>query len=121
MADQATETMTMQATPERCFEVVTDFEHYPEWAGFIRQVTVEKRAEEGRGRSVDERGGARGGGTSETLRDGWAGAGGGWGWVGGEGDMGGKVGGSCVGEPREDGGTDVLYHLEADLKVPLPG
>jgi len=32
-----------------------------------------------------------------------------------------KLDGSYVFKPREDGATDVVYHLEADLKVPLPG
>ena len=52
MAEQATQRLIMRATPEKIFDVVTDFERYPEWAGDIKQVTVIERDEEGRGAKV---------------------------------------------------------------------
>jgi ribosome-associated toxin RatA of RatAB toxin-antitoxin module len=121
MADQATETMRVQATPEQCFDVVTDFEHYPEWAGFIRQVTVEKRDEDGRGVIVNYRTAAMGRSTSYTLLYDYSDAPHTLAWVLVNGDIMRKLDGSYVFKPREDGSTDVVYHLEADLKVPLPG
>ena len=41
--DQATERMIIRAAPARCFEVVTDFERYPEWAADIKAVQVFER------------------------------------------------------------------------------
>src|SRR2546421_2647776 len=46
MVDQATERMIMRATPARCFEIVSDFERYPEWAADIKAVEVVERDED---------------------------------------------------------------------------
>ena len=121
MAEQATETMTVQAPPERCFEVVVDFEHYPEWAGFIRQVTVEERDDEGRGLVVNYRTAGMGRSTSYTLRYDYSGAPHTVAWVLEKGDIMRKLDGVYVFEPGDDGTTDVTYHLEAELIFPLPG
>ena len=42
-------------------------------------------------------------------------------WVLEQGDIVRKLDGEYVFEPSADGGTDVTYHLEAELAVPLPG
>src|ERR687893_3020972 len=41
------------ATPERCFEVLTDYERLPEWQGAVRAVRVLERDEQGRGTVVE--------------------------------------------------------------------
>ena len=38
-----------------------------------------------------------------------------------EGDITNKLDGRYVFAPSADGGTEVTYHLEAEMKVPLPG
>ena len=68
MADQATEHMTVSASPERCFAVVADIERYPEWAADIKEVVVEERDDEGRPLLVTFRAAAFGRSTSYTLR-----------------------------------------------------
>ena len=52
MPDQATEQLTIDAPPERCFEVVVDYERYPEWAADVKEAHVLERDEDGRGRRV---------------------------------------------------------------------
>ena len=68
MVDQATERMIMRATPTRCFEVVTDFERYPEWAADIKAVQVVERDDQGRPTEVAFRAAAFGRSTSYTLQ-----------------------------------------------------
>ena len=38
-----------------------------------------------------------------------------------QGDITTKLDGSYVFDPGEGGGTEVTYHLEAELRVPIPG
>ncbi len=42
-ADQ-TCTVTIDATPEQCFEVITDFPSYPKWNAALTSATVEKES-----------------------------------------------------------------------------
>ena len=49
--EQVTERMVIRASPAYCFQVLTDFERYPEWASDIKAVVVDERdAEDGRHR-----------------------------------------------------------------------
>jgi ribosome-associated toxin RatA of RatAB toxin-antitoxin module len=68
MADQATQRATIAASPERLFEVVTDFERYTDWARDLKAVEVVERDEEGRAVEVRYRAAAMGRSTSYTLR-----------------------------------------------------
>src|SRR4051794_27282370 len=47
------QTAEIDATPERCFEVLTDYEHLPEWQGAVRRARVLERDEQGRGSVVE--------------------------------------------------------------------
>ena len=42
-------------------------------------------------------------------------------WVQTQGDITSKLDGEYVFAPNGDGGTEVTYHLEVEMKVPLPG
>src|SRR3546814_20632335 len=68
MADSATQTMEIAASPERILETLLDFDAYPSWARDLKGVTVESRDESGRGEEVTFRAAAMGGSTSYTLR-----------------------------------------------------
>ena len=68
MAEQATQQITVEATPERCFEVVTDFERYPEWAPDVKEAKVVERDAEGRPLEVEFRAAAMGRSTRYQLR-----------------------------------------------------
>ncbi len=67
MADQATEHMSVSASPERCFEVVADIERYADWAADIKEITVLERDAQERPLLVNFRAAAFGRSTSYTL------------------------------------------------------
>lgn len=120
MTDQATETTEVTASPERCFEIVTDFERYPEWAADIKQVTVRDRDGDGRPELVEFRAAAFGRSTSYTLRYDYSEAPSVLSWVQAEGDLTSRLDGRY--EFRSsDGGAEITYHLSVELKLPIPG
>jgi ribosome-associated toxin RatA of RatAB toxin-antitoxin module len=120
VADQATEQMTVSASPERCFAVVADIERYPEWAADIKEVVVDERDDEGRPLLVTFRAAAFGRSASSTLRYDFSEAPHILSWKLTKGDITSKWDGSYVFDPEESG-TRVTYHLEAELRVPIPG
>jgi ribosome-associated toxin RatA of RatAB toxin-antitoxin module len=68
MADVARQTITINATPEHCLAVVTDFEHYPEWAKDVKEAIVRARDESGRATEVEFRASALGRTTTTPTR-----------------------------------------------------
>ena len=55
MSEQAHEHIVVAAPPQRCFDVTTAFERYPQWARDVKQIDVLGRDEEGRGKTVEFR------------------------------------------------------------------
>jgi ribosome-associated toxin RatA of RatAB toxin-antitoxin module len=121
MAEQASERLIMRATPAECFDVVTDFERYPEWAADIKAVSVEQRDADGRAVEVAFRAAAFGRSTNYTVRYDYANAPEKLSWVQTKGDITSKLDGTYVFEPTGDGDTEVVYHLTVELRVPIPG
>ncbi len=121
MAEQATEHATVAAPPERCYAVVTDIEHYPEWAADIKQVTIDRRDDHGRPLLCTFRAAAFGRSTSYTLEYDYSDAPHVLAWRQTKGDITTKLDGRYVFDPAIGGGTDVTYHLEVELRVPIPG
>jgi ribosome-associated toxin RatA of RatAB toxin-antitoxin module len=113
--------MVVTATPERCFAVSSDIDAYPEWAADIKEVTVHDRDEEGRPQLVTFRAAAFGRSTSYTLAYDYSEAPRVLSWVQTRGDITAKLDGQYVFDPTDGGGTEVTYHLEVEMKVPLPG
>ena len=121
MEEQVTERMIIRGTPEHCYEVLTAFEVYPEWAADIKAVSVDERDEQGRAKQVTFRAAAFGRSTSYTLsyeygRDPVE-----LSWVQVAGDITRRLDGSYQLTPAGDGSTEITYRLIVDLKVPLPG
>ena len=121
MAEQATERMVVSASPARCFEVSSDIEAYPQWAADIKDVTIESRDDQGRPELVTFRAAAFGRSTSYTLAYDYSEAPEVLSWVQTRGDITAKLDGRYVFVPGRDGHTEVTYHLEVEMKVPLPG
>ncbi len=120
MAELATERMTVSASPDHCFAVAADIERYPEWAGDIKEVTVHERDAEGRPTLVTFRVAAFGRSTVNTLAYDYGGAPTTLAWRLTKGDITTKFDGSYVFEPSGDG-TELTYHLEVEIRVPIPG
>jgi uncharacterized membrane protein len=123
MADQATQRTIISASPAQVWEVLTDFDGYPTWAHDLKSATVVSRDDEGRARDVAFRAAAMGRSTSYTLRYDYGGAPKVLAWALVEGDITRKLDGSYELLPvdSDPDRTEVVYHLEVDLLVPLPG
>ena len=121
MADHATEQMVVAATPERCFEVCSDIDAYPEWAADIKEVSVHDRDDQGRPTLVTFRAAAFGRSTSYTLAYDYSEAPRVLSWVETAGDITSKLDGSYEFEEMGEGKTRVTYNLDVEMKVPLPG
>jgi len=123
MADQATQQMVVGASPQRTWEVLTAFDDYPTWATDLKSAEIVARDDEGRPLEVAFRAAAMGRSTSYKLRYDYAKAPEVLAWRLVEGDITRKLDGSYElapvdGDPDR---TQVTYHLEVDLLVPLPG
>jgi ribosome-associated toxin RatA of RatAB toxin-antitoxin module len=121
LAELATERMVVAASPEQCFAVVSDLESYPQWAADIKQVSVLDRDTDGRPAEVTFRAGAFGRSTSYTLAYDYSGSPKTLAWKQTSGDLTSKLDGAYLFERAGDGGTEVSYTLEVELRVPLPG
>ncbi|MGH9070106.1 MAG: SRPBCC family protein [Acidimicrobiales bacterium] len=121
MREQATERMVMHASPQACFDTIVDFERYAEWAADVKSVEVAARDEEGRGTQVTFRVAAFGRSTTYALAYDYSGAPSQVSWVQTNGDVTSRLEGRYVLEAADDGDTEVVYHLDVELKVPIPG
>jgi len=121
LGEHATQQIVINAAPQACYDVAVDVERYPEWAGDIKDVVVEERDSEGRPSVVRFRAAAFGRSTGYTLRYDYSGAPERLSWVEVAGDITNRLDGAYEFAPVGAGdATEVTYHLEADLRIPLP-
>ncbi|WP_199443325.1 SRPBCC family protein [Umezawaea beigongshangensis] len=52
MADESTQSITIDAAPERILAVIADFDAYPEWANGVKRTEVLETGEDGRAAQV---------------------------------------------------------------------
>ncbi len=122
MSDHATQRTIIDASPEECFRVATDFAQYPQWASDVKHVSIERFDADGRGGDVLYRAAAMGRSTTYLLRYYYGSNPLRIAWKLLEGDLTRKLDGEYEFLPVADGQqTEVVYHLEADLVMPLPG
>ncbi len=120
MADEARESIHIEATPERCYAVAIAFERYPEWATDVKEVEVLERDGEGRGTLVRYEISALGKTIGYILAYDYADAPGGFAWKLEKGDVLRRLDGAYRFDPDGDG-TLVGYVLTVDVSLPLPG
>lgn len=122
MSEQVTKRTTIDASPAQCFGVVLDFERYPEWASDVKHVSVLRRDDDGRGGDVTFRAAAMGRSTTYTLRYFYGSNPFRLAWRLVEGDIARRLDGEYEFAPVGDGSqTEVVYHLEVDPLIPIPG
>lgn len=121
MEELVTERLIIRSTPERCYQVLTDFEGYPQWASDIKAVSIDERDDQGRACRVTYQAAAFGRSTSYTLVYDYRAAPGELSWVQVDGDLTRRLDGAYVIEASEDHDSEVAYRLSVELKVPLPG
>jgi uncharacterized membrane protein len=121
MAETASQTTTIAATPERVWAIVTDFEQYPEWAKDVKDVVVRGRDDQGRPTEVEFRASALGRSTHYTLGYDYTEAPAVLSWRMLRGDIMRTIDGAYHFSAAPEDGTDVQYDLAIELVVPLPG
>ena len=121
MADTATLTISIAAPLEKCWEIATDFERYPEWATDVKSAVVLQRDGEGRATDVEFRTSALGRSTHYVLAYDYAAAPHRLAWRMVKGDIMRAVDGAYMFAPDASGGVVLTYNLSIDLIVPLPG
>ena len=120
MAEHAEGSTDVHATPAEVMAVVADFEAYPDWVGNLEQVEVLARDRRGRGTRVAFRLRTPLGDQAYTLAYRYQAKDAGVGWTYVEGTLQ-DLAGSYTLEPTGGGTTRVIYRLEVDLGMPLPG
>lgn len=120
MIEQATERVMVKASPQRCYEVATGFEAYPEWSEDIKKVDVIERDDRGRATLVRFWAEAMGRSTEYALRYSYDNAPTRLSWQLVEGDIERRLDGEYFFE-QIDGQTELTYHLMVELRVPMPG
>ena len=118
--DVARQEATIAAAPEELWAVLVDFERYPSWARDLKQVEVLERDAEGRGVEVLFRAAAMGRSTTYVLRYDHSEAPNRLPWRFVRGDIMRRLDGEYRFEVVDDG-TKVVYELEVELIIPLPG
>jgi ribosome-associated toxin RatA of RatAB toxin-antitoxin module len=120
MADQSTQSITIDARPASVMAVIADFANYPVWTGSVKKAEVLEADENGRARRVAftlDAGVVR---DQYELEYEWSGdTRVEWNLVSGH--MMRAQHGSYVLEPHGDGATLVTYSLTVDLAIPMLG
>jgi ribosome-associated toxin RatA of RatAB toxin-antitoxin module len=119
VSQRATESITVSASPETIYRVVTDFEHYADWVSDLKRIDVLTRDDQGRGLEVEFRAAAFGRSTTYTLHYDYAHAPGELSWHQVQGDLTETLNGRYKFEPVGEE-TFVTYDLEVELLVPIP-
>src|SRR5262245_13219885 len=119
MADRTTSSILIAADPAAVMEVIADFPAYPEWAGQVKSAEVKETGDDGRATSVRFVLDAGVISDDYVLGYDWAGDGVSWHIVQ-PGKMVSALNGSYRLTPSGEG-TEVVYELSVDLKVPMIG
>ena len=120
MAEHANERIRIDASLKQCLAVVLDFENYPSWARDLKQVTIQERDDDGRGRLVEFRAAAMGQSFKYVLEYDYSEMPDSFSWVLNSGEKLRQLDGTYRFEPEGDA-TRVHYDLVVDLSIPLPG
>jgi ribosome-associated toxin RatA of RatAB toxin-antitoxin module len=120
VAEQVSERIHIDASPERCYEVATDYERYPDWAKDVKQATIVERDAEARGVKVEYRAAAFGRSTRYVLQYDYSQAPASFSWTLVEGEMVRSIDGTYRFD-RDGDGTRVSYDLAIEPSIPLPG
>jgi len=119
MADQASSSIVINATPAEVMAVISDYERYPEWAGFIKTAEVLSTGADGRAdqaRFVVDAGVMKADYTLRYTYDGDERVS--WELEGGSLK---ENTGSYTLTPEDDDTTHVMYSLTIDAGIPMLG
>lgn len=120
MTDRAAQTTLINAPLQKCWDVVLDFEKYPDWAKDVKEAVIRDHDDQGRASRVEYRASALGRSTHYTLEYDYSEQPARLSWHLVEGDIMRALNGAYS-FVEVDNGTQVFYELELELVVPLPG
>ena len=123
MVEFSTRRMLVNASPSDCFDVVVDFEQYPQWVPDIKEARVLRRDDSGAGGLVAFRAAAMGRSVTYTLKYVYGSNPLRVAWRLVEGDQVRHLDGEYELAPSADdeGKTLITYSLAAELAVAVPG
>ncbi len=123
MTDHASQRRIVRASPQRCFDMVRDVEHLPDWAADVKEVDVLVWDDEGRPGDVSFRAAAMGRSTHYTLRYSYGSNPLRISWRLLESDQVARMNGDYEFLPVPDAPdtTEVVYQLDVELLVRIPG
>ncbi|OZM74532.1 cyclase [Amycolatopsis antarctica] len=121
MADQSTQSIEVDAAPERIMAVIGDLPAYPEWAKGVRETEVLASDDEGRATEVTFTLDAGPVKDVYTLEYTWAADGLSVDWRLVKGQMQKSQNGRYLLEPQGSGRTKVTYTLAVELALPMIG
>lgn len=119
MADAVADSIVVDAPPETVWDVIADFDRYPEWNDEISAVEILETDEDGWGTKVRYSIDAGVIGATVVLAYTYTDHAMTWWLV--EGDKVRKNDGTYTLEPQDDGTTRVIYELEIEPAIRLPG
>ena len=120
MSDRAAQTTLINAPLQKCLDVASDFERYPDWAKDVKEAVVRGRDGDGRVELVEFRASALGRSTRYTLKYDYSEYPNRLSWHLVDGDIMRSIDGAYS-FVEVDGGTQVFYEIEIELVIPLPG
>jgi ribosome-associated toxin RatA of RatAB toxin-antitoxin module len=120
MVEEAHQRISVDAPPERCWDIATDYERYPTWAKDVKSVAVLERDPDGRGSLVEYRVAGLGRSIRYVLEYDYAAAPGSFSWQLVDGDILRRLDGR-YGFEEEGAGTRVTYDLAVEVAIPMPG
>ena len=123
MIEFSTRQILVNASPAACFDVVVDFEQYPQWAPDVKEARILRRDDNGYGGLVAFRAAAMGRSATYTLKYFYGSNPLRVAWRLTEGDQVRHIEGEYELAPSADDGTKTLvtYSISAELAVPVPG
>ena len=121
MAEQSTQSIVIDATPEQIMEVIGDFSDYPTWAASIRSAEVVATDDNGWAQQVEFVIDAAVFRDEYTLEYDWDSYPEVVSWHLVKGNMQKLQQGSYALQDRGDGSTNVTYTLAVDLAIPMLG
>ena len=123
MVEFSTSQILVNASPADCFDIVIDFESYPQWAPDIKEARVLRRDDNGYGGLVAFRAAAMGRSATYTLKYFYGSKPLRVAWRLVEGDQIRYIDGEYELAPSADDGAKTLitYSISAELAVPVPG
>ena len=121
MAEHVTEHLNVGADPARCFAVATDYERYPEWAPDIKDADVLTSDAQGRGTQVHFRVAGMGRSAEYVLQYDYSHAPQRLSWHLVESNIMRVLTGQYEFTADVGGSTNIVYDLEVELIVPVPG